>query len=89
MATLIDDDRWLCVDCTMFHANGDLPECGERAAEVVGAFEATAPNHWVLNDGPEDGGGEIEFSWLPCDCCRSRLGGTRVRFALFGPAGSE
>jgi len=23
-----------------------------------------------------------EFSWRMCDCCRSRLGGTRHRFAV-------
>lgn len=81
---LIDDDVWLCDDCMFAHCNGDSPEDATRDAEVTAGFERIAAEglDLALNDGP-DGLGQDDFSWSPCRCCRSRLGGARTRFALF------
>ena len=82
---IIDDDLWLCVDCTMVAVNGDSTgiEDDEREAEVCAAVEAMGP-HLVPNSDSETGEGQDEFSWRPCDCCGSSLGGARERFALLG-----
>jgi hypothetical protein len=66
------------------HCNGDSPDDASRDAEVTAGFNRLAANGNcpALNDG-ENGEGRNEFSWSRCDCCGSRLGGARTRFALF------
>ncbi len=79
------DGQWVCVDCLFFIANGDLPDDTEAAARVVTGVEQQAPYVWVC-DGPheneEEGVDTKDFSWTPCYCCGSDLGGSRHRTAL-------
>ena len=72
------DNLWACEDCTMYLANSDVPE--ERPnlrAEIHGQWPHDAD--LVL------GGDTDEFSWKQCDCCGSRLGGSRTSFVVPGP----
>lgn len=85
---LIADSLWLCIDCTIAEVNGDYSgmEDEERAREVREALArvqergSLAPN-WDS----EEGTGIRDFSWNPCDCCGSHLGGSRHRFAILAP----
>jgi hypothetical protein len=81
----ICDDLWFCIDCTIAHCNGDMPEDPDRAAEVEAGFSRLGGNP-AMNDG-EFGEGEQSFSFSECDCCGSTLGGSRHRFALFEATG--
>ncbi len=87
MATLIDDDVWFCVCCTIAHANGGSCDCPDHEAEVTAGFERLYNDGATVasNSGSDDDedSGEQEFSWSPCECCLSRLGGSRHRHALF------
>lgn len=61
----------VCVDCLFFIANGDLPDDEKDAARVVAGVESFAPGYVVAGDETD------EFSWRPCECCGSKLGGSR------------
>lgn len=80
-------DLWVCVDCVVFIANGDLPEDPKIAKKILAGVEREAPGQWVC-DGPHEDDGEGEeddtlvFSRSPCDCCGSCLGGERHRCAI-------
>lgn len=77
---------WICQDCLIFYANGDLPEAPEDAGAVEQAIGidpgwSVVPGsdhkdceHGEDGDCPEDEG---SFSWFPCAACRRPLGGTR------------
>lgn len=72
----IIDDLWVCCDCIMMIANGDLPTGSDADVEDFQeafdiACEREAPYQWVA------GSEENEFSWRHCDCCHSSLGGSR------------
>ena len=64
-----EPDAWVCVDCILAIANGEMPEDPKRAREVHAGLKA--------NPGIVRGSGEKEFSWDWCDCCNSPLGGSR------------
>lgn len=85
MAVEIIRGLWVCVDCLMFHANGPDDLEPEVVGRIVAGCEREAPYHWASDgrglDEPE-GADEQEFSWRPCACCHSSLGGSRHRFAL-------
>jgi hypothetical protein len=76
---------WVCQDCLMFIANGELPEDGGEA--IVEGCERELPYQWVA-DSPAEGESEDactrEFSWRSCHCCNSKLGGSRHRCVLIG-----
>ena len=61
----------ICVDCAMFHANGDLPDMAgdERIAEI------TSSDPFVVGD-------HYGFSWSKCDACGSRSGGDRFEASV-------
>lgn len=83
---IIADSLWVCADCLMYHANGELPD-DQTAADAILAGErreTSKGRHWACNDDPETGEGTQDFSWRMCDCCGSRLGGSRHRMALLG-----
>ena len=86
---IIQDDLWLCVDCTILECNGDasgfdseerLEECQEGIAAL-----ATDGAHLSSNWDSETGEGIYEFSSCGCDACGSPLAGTMHRFALIAP----
>jgi hypothetical protein len=80
---VIDDDLWLCDDCTIYAANGDTSgiEGDKREREVVKGVNALGPN-LVPNFDSDTGEGIRDFTWRKCDACNSNLGGSRTRFAL-------
>jgi len=75
---------WLCVDCMFAEVNGEFPEDEERAKEIEEGFKRLEAQGIFYPDFSNDeGDGYDEFSWAPCDCCGSDLGGSRYRYALF------
>lgn len=98
---VIQDDLWLCDDCTIAAVNGDFsgldmnPDTADhRQSEIMAGLERLGP-HLVADDcDPDPDGdpadarepGRLEFSWRRCDCCRaSNNAGSRTRFAVLGP----
>ena len=63
-----------CIDCVLWHANGDDSGIAdeERIHEVH--FAVGLPANGVLAVGD----GEQFFTWQPCEVCGSRLGGDRI-----------
>ena len=87
---IVQDDLWLCVDCTMAAVNGDFtaldndPESADtRQAEIVAGLERLGP-HLVPDYDSETDAGLREFSSCGCDCCESSLAGHMHRFAVLG-----
>ncbi|HYF57063.1 MAG TPA: hypothetical protein VEA41_22625 [Salinarimonas sp.] len=70
------DDLWCCVDCTMYIANGDVPEDREDLPDLVAREWGDRAPFIVLTDGEE------EFSRSGCDCCGSHLAGYRHEFVV-------
>lgn len=73
-----------CVDCLMYVANGDLPESDSDAgvsfeASIV-ATAGVASGLICCGDSELD----EEFSWSACECCGSRLGGSRHQLIILG-----
>lgn len=77
-------DLWVCVDCGYTIANGEPLEDATlhwKAAFAAGLErEAAAGYHWVSGSAADRA-----FTFAACDCCGSRLGGTRMSAALIGP----
>ena len=74
------DNQWVCVECTLFIANGDAPDedwdeedSGPRLRAIIDGHEAGS---WVIG-APDKGDSEIEFSVYDCDCCGSAMAGSR------------
>lgn len=94
-------DLWVCQDCLFAFANGDYPDDAERAAAIEAGEVRELPMRWALDgpreagtDGPDDpgddeGADQADFSRDECDCCGSRLGGSRHRAALVGERGES
>jgi hypothetical protein len=87
------DDLRFCEDCTIVACNGDYSgieyshgvgteETDARCAEIDGGLAKLGP-HVVPNF--DDESGTWEFSSAPCDCCGTRLAGSRHRFAILAP----
>jgi len=76
-------DLWACADCIMFIANGEMEGAGEHWDPDN--IDKNWPDHHVVPDGPHEDEDEeadqMAFSWSSCDCCGSRLGGSRHRVA--------
>jgi hypothetical protein len=86
---ILDEALWFCDDCMFVHANGEYPtdSTPERDAEIDAGFAKFAPHRVAMNDSSETGEGRDCFSWRACECCGSRLGGSRTRFALLSNGG--
>lgn len=83
---VVQDDLWLCVDCTIAAVNGDYSglgyglseaEAAERMAAVHAGFKRLGP-HLVC------AGQEVEFMRRGCDCCLDGLAGDKTEFAVLG-----
>jgi hypothetical protein len=60
-------------------ANGELPDGRpELEREIAAHLELEPLQHIVSGDFDAD----EEFSWTPCECCGSRLGGRRSQIVL-------
>lgn len=73
-----------CGDCLFFLANGDVPEgkTGDEFASQIKAFHDRSDEdmkHMCIASNEETDG---EFSWRQCECCGSRLGGSRHNFVI-------
>lgn len=75
---ILYDNQWACEDCTMYLANGDIPEERPDLASDI-ATQWPNDSDLVISNEIE------EFSWRPCDCCGSRLGGPRTSFVVLVP----
>ena len=85
MSTIIADDLWVCTDCAMMIANGELGQ-GDWDAEVAHCqrmnehLSERLADHgygsWVLGD---EG---LDFSSCRCDGCGSNLAGYRNSAAV-------
>jgi hypothetical protein len=72
----------VCEDCYILIGTGDATSfdyyygerADERLAEVEGAIDKLAELYGYLTVGSEE---SLEFSHLPCDCCKSHLAGSR------------
>lgn len=72
------ENLYVCTECALFIANGDLPEDDARAKEIVKGVEGEYPYRWSV-----DSSGDSEcFMKRPCDCCKSPLAGDRLYAAL-------
>lgn len=97
---IIQDDIWLCADCMFAAVNGDYSgiayyydpdedeeKYAQRIREIQEGLRLLGPGLVPDLDphpGDEFDCGEREFSWRPCDCCGSSLGGSRYRFVILG-----
>jgi hypothetical protein len=69
-----------CTDCLVFVANGDVPEDengNEWSPDHIEAIWPASQYDLVCGDLDDDS----DFSWQPCECCGSRLGGSRHALA--------
>lgn len=78
-----ENPQWVCADCILYIANGDLPEDPADARRITDAI-AAEPGTWVCGSAPDD-----EFSWSACDCCGSTLGGSRHEAAVIPANGVQ
>jgi hypothetical protein len=82
---VIRDGIQLCEDCLFAAVNGDVSgiESDERVLAVEAGLEKLGP-HLVSDFDSESGKGICEHSVLPCDCCGTKLHGSRHEFAILG-----
>ncbi len=77
---------WVCTDCVMYIANGELPEeDADVGRAILDGIERERPYDWVCespHDDEGEGADQVDFSWRACECCNSHLGGSRHRCAL-------
>lgn len=68
-----------CQDCLTLVANGE-PADGRPGleAEIAAHLELEPLQHLICGESDHD----EEFSWQPCECCGSKLGGSRHQLAL-------
>lgn len=80
---VIQDDLWLCQDCTFVACNGSRGiELQDPEATLKGL--ASLGPHLVPDFDSETGDGLEEFSRRGCDACKTRLHGYHARFAILG-----
>lgn len=93
------DGLKLCDDCTIAAVNGDFTgldyhysggddpegEACKRQAEIVAGLERLGALGHLVCESTEDDDDGPGFSWSPCACCESRLGGNRTMFVILGP----
>ena len=86
METLIDNLTF-CTDCTQAAVNDDYTgldyhyneqEAEQRQAEIMAGLSRLGSLGYVYHAGLDSD----EFSSRPCDCCGSRLAGSRDYFII-------
>ncbi len=82
MASVLDDDAWVCADCLMIIANGDASGMDDETEKRVLAGIAAIDGYLACNDDPETGEGTRDFSSNSCDVCGTHLAGSRHRMAI-------
>jgi hypothetical protein len=70
-------DIEICVDCAVWHANGDFGDLeGDDLSAVI--VPKGLDDGWIVSVGEPVG-----FSWSSCDCCDRALGGDRFSAHAF------
>jgi len=80
---VIESDIWLCEDCLHAAVNGAVNDSDEREAAITAGLVELG-EHLVPDFNSETGEGHNVFSNCGCECCKSKLGGSRFRFAVLG-----
>jgi hypothetical protein len=81
---IIRDELGFCDDCMVIAINGysDTASDEQTAASIAG-IERLGVH--LVPAWEEWGKGHEEFTWHPCACCGTKLGGARYDFAVLGP----
>jgi hypothetical protein len=74
-----------CADCLFYVANGDGAEDVDLGALERRIQRTIGHPSGVLACGDWDQ--DEEFSWSQCECCGSRLGGSRHQLVMLLPEG--
>jgi hypothetical protein len=82
---VIQDDLWLCSDCTQVACNGPHGAELTDAVSTLAGLDALGP-HLVpdFDSNAETNTGIDEFSRVACASCKTHLAGYRARFAILG-----
>jgi hypothetical protein len=75
----------VCECCMLAAVNGDVCDCGDDHDRKVSAgLDRLTENRDQIVPGfnSETGEGINEFTWRPCECCRSHLGGGRHTMSI-------
>jgi hypothetical protein len=68
-----------CTDCLMLVANDEPSDDRPNLeTEIAAHLELEPCQHIACGDSDQDD----EFSWRPCECCGSPLGGARSQLVL-------
>lgn len=81
---IIQDDLWLCSDCTQVACNGRPNEIELVDSEATLAGLAELGPNLVPDFDSDSMDGIHEFSRRPCQSCTTQLAGYRARFAILG-----
>jgi len=86
MADILKDGLLFCQCCTLAAVNGDSCDCpGDHDGQVTrGLGRLTTSWRGYIVAAFDEGEGVHEFSSSQCDCCLSRLAGSRHEFAIIG-----
>jgi hypothetical protein len=74
-----------CQDCLFLVANGDLPDDRPDLDDEIAAHLGDDARWLCCGDSAADD----EFSRSTCECCGSRLGGSRHELCIVKPATQE
>jgi len=74
-------DIEVCGDCLGWIANGTIPDDRPTLLAEIAKVWPGDMRHIVAGNS-EDDNDEGAFSWSGCECCGSRLGGTRYAAAV-------
>jgi len=89
---IIRDEIQLCADCMIAAVNGDFTgldyhygasKAAERMEAITVGLDKLGP-HLVPAFDSETGKGYSEFSSARCECCETKLAGSRHEFAILG-----
>lgn len=77
------DSVLVCIDCTVFIKNGELSEClshQQELAIIAGSKELDSTYKFGSVDLDEFN----EFSLAQCQCCKTKLAGSRYKYVHCG-----
>ena len=67
-----------CTDCVVYVANGEIPESRPNLVTEIRTWLGADATRLAATCGDQ-----IEFTWAPCECCGSTLGGSREEMVVF------
>jgi hypothetical protein len=81
---VIEDELYLCVDCTIATNNGDYSGMDAEQEKATRDGLTKLGPYVVCNFDSETGDGLEQFSNTPCAACETTLAGYRARHAQLG-----